>query len=65
MQFRYEPDYLDGRYRYLRADGQVGPRLPWPGGCTQLEVVLDGGNVVARDDRATATDEVFRETPQG
>lgn len=25
VQLRYEPDYLDGRYRYLRADGGDRP----------------------------------------
>ena len=29
VQFRYAPDYLTGKYRRLRADGEIGPKLPW------------------------------------
>ena len=63
VQIQYEPDYMDGGCRGLRADGKVGPRLPRPGGCTRSGVVLDGGNVLAWGDRAIATDKVFRENP--
>jgi len=63
VQFRYAPDYLTGKYRRLRADGEVGPTLPWMGECRRSEVVLDGGNVVAWGDRAIVTDKVFRENP--
>ena len=31
VQFRYEPDYLTGKYRHLRADGEIGPTLPGSG----------------------------------
>ena len=63
VQFRYEPDYLTGSYRYLRADGRIGPTLPWMKGCRRSKIVLDGGNVVGRGDRAIVTDKVFRENP--
>lgn len=63
VQFRYEPDYLTGRYRPLRADGEIGPKLPWLRACRRSGVVLDGGNVVGRGDRAIVTDKVFRENP--
>ena len=29
VQFRYAPDYLTGKHRYLRADGKFGPTLPF------------------------------------
>jgi len=54
---------LNGKYRRLRADGEVGPTLPWKGECRRSEVGLDGGNVVAWGDRAIVTDKVFRENP--
>ncbi len=60
VQFRYEPDYLTGKYRHLRADGEIGPRLSWLEGCLQSEVVLDGGNVVGRGGRAIVSDKIFR-----
>jgi agmatine deiminase len=28
VQFRYAPDYLTGKYRHLRVDGEIGPTLP-------------------------------------
>jgi len=61
VQFRYASDYLTGKYRHLRSDGEIGPRLPWLEGYLRSEVVLDGGNVVGRVDRAIMTDKVFRE----
>jgi hypothetical protein len=45
-QFRYAPDYLTGKYRHLRADGEIGPNLPLVKNCVRSEIVLDGGNVV-------------------
>ena len=63
VQFRYAPDYLTGKYRHLRADGQIGPGLPDVKNCERSEIVLDGGNVVGWGDRAIVTDKVFRENP--
>lgn len=63
VQFRYEPDYLTGKYRRLRADGEIGPALPWLGECRHSDIVLDGGNVVGGGHRAIVTDKVFRENP--
>ncbi len=63
VQFRYGPDYLTGKYRHLRADGEIGPKLPWLAGCLRSGVVLDGGNVVGWGDRAIVTDKIFRENP--
>ncbi len=63
VQFRYAPDYLTGKYRHLRADGEIGPKLPWLKGCLRSEIVLDGGNVVGWGDRAILTDKVFAENP--
>jgi agmatine/peptidylarginine deiminase len=64
VQFRYAPDYLGGKFRHLRADGEIGPALAWLGDCRRSEIVLDGGNVVARGHRAIVTDKVFRENPK-
>ena len=65
VQFRYAPDYLaTGKYRYLRADGQIAPTLPWLKGVRRSEIGLDGGNVVGWGDRAVVTDKVFRENPE-
>lgn len=63
VQFRYAPDYLTGKYRHLRRDGEIGPALPWVKNCVGSEIVLDGGNIVAWGDRAIVTDKVFRENP--
>ena len=63
VQFRYAPDYLTGKYRHLRADGGVGPKLPWLKSCLRSEFVLDGGNFVGWGDRAIVTGKVFRENP--
>ena len=63
VQFRYEPDYLTGKYHHLRADGEIGPSLPWLKECRRSKIVLDGGNVVAWSGRAIVTDKVFRENP--
>ena len=63
VQFRYEPDYLTGKYLPLRADGQIGPHLPHVKNCTRSEIVLDGGNVVGWGDKVILCDKVFAENP--
>jgi agmatine deiminase len=63
VQFRYAPDYLTGRYRRLRADGEIGPNLPWIKNCLRSEIVLDGGNVVKWTDKVIMTEKVFDENP--
>jgi agmatine deiminase len=63
VQFRFAPDYLTGKYRHLRKDGEIGPTLPWVQNCVRSEIVLEDGNVVAWGDRAIVTDKVFRENP--
>lgn len=62
VQFRYAPDYLAGNHVHLRADGEIGPTLPWMKECGRSAIVLDGGNVVGWVDRAIVTDKVFRES---
>jgi agmatine/peptidylarginine deiminase len=59
VQFRYEPDYLTGKYQHLRADGEIGPTLPLPGKCISSDIVLDGGNVVRGRDLVITTDKVL------
>lgn len=61
VQFRYAPDYLTGKYRHLRADGEIGPTLALIENCVRSEIVLDGGNIVAWGDRAIVTDKIFGE----
>lgn len=63
VQFRYAPDYLTGKYRHLRADGEIGSNLPWMKNCVRSEIVLDGGNVVGGRDRVIVCDKVFAENP--
>ena len=63
VQFRYAPDYLTGKYRHLRADGQIGPGLPDIKNCERSEIVLDGGNVVGGRGRVIVCDKVFAENP--
>jgi agmatine/peptidylarginine deiminase len=59
VQFRYAPNYLTGKYRHLRADGEIGLTLPWLSKCTRSEIVLDGGNVVRGRDMVIMTDKVL------
>jgi agmatine deiminase len=63
VQFQYAPDYLRGKYRRLRADGEIGPNLPWIKNCSRSEIVLDGGNVVKWTDKVIMTEKVFDENP--
>lgn len=63
VQFRYAPDYLTGRYRHLRSDGEIGPTLPLVGRCERSEIVLDGGNVVGWGDKVILTEKIFAENP--
>lgn len=64
VQFRYAPDYLSGKYRHLRADGEIGPTLPFIKDCVRSEIVLDGGNVVRGKDVAILTDKLYAENPR-
>jgi agmatine deiminase len=64
VQFRYAPDYLTGKHRHLRADGQIGPSLPFTRNCVRSEIVLDGGNVVKWSDRVILTDKVLSENTE-
>lgn len=61
VQFGYAPDYLTGKCGRLLADGRIGPKMPEVRGCAKLEIVRDGGNVVAWWDRAIVTDKLSRE----
>ena len=61
VQFRYAPDYLTGKYRHLRADGQIGPSLPVIRKVDRSEIVLDGGNIVRWKDTAILTDKIYEE----
>jgi agmatine deiminase len=64
VQFRYAPDYLTGKHRHLRADGEIGPTLPWAKNCVRSEIVLDGGNVVKWCDKIILTEKAFSENPR-
>jgi agmatine deiminase len=64
VQFKYAPDYLTGKYRNLRADGEIGPTLPFIKNCERSDIVLDGGNVVRWGDRAIVTDKIFTENSE-
>lgn len=64
VQFRYKPDYLGGRYKSLRRDGEIGPTMPFVRSCERSEIVLDGGNVVRWNDAAILTDKIYAENPR-
>ena len=64
VQFRYAPNYLGGRYKHLRSDGEIGPTLAVTRNCVRSEIVLDGGNVVRWRDMVIMTERVFAENPQ-
>lgn len=61
VQFRYAPDYLVGRYRHLRADGEIGSKFPWVESHIRSGIVLDGGNVVRCQDKVIMTEKIFAE----
>ena len=52
---------LKGKYRHLRADGEIGPTLPFIENCIRSEIVLDGGNVVKWSDRVILTEKALAE----
>ena len=62
VQFAYRPDYLADTPELITGP-DAAARLGLPGVCIQSSIVLDGGNVVRRDDKAIVTDKVFRENP--
>ncbi len=64
VQFRYAPDYLTGKYRHLRADGQIGPSMPFLRNCGRSTIVLDGGNIVRWKDAAILTEKLYAENPR-
>lgn len=61
VQFRYAPDYLAGKYRHLRSDGEIGPSMPFIRNCNRSGIVLDGGNLVKWSDKAILTDKILIE----
>jgi agmatine deiminase len=64
VQFRFAPDYLTGKYRHLRADGEIGPTLAWVKNCVNSNIVLDGGNLVKWTDKVIMTEKVITENPE-
>jgi len=64
VQFCYAPDYLTGRYRHLRADGQIGPSMPFLRDCGRSAIVVDGGNVIRWKDAAILTEKIYAENPR-
>jgi agmatine deiminase len=63
VQFRYQPDYLWGRWARTITPPEVCRALPCIGQCIQSNIVLDGGNVVKWSDKVIVTDKIFRENP--
>jgi agmatine deiminase len=63
IKFRYQPDYLRGRYKRLITGDRICKQIPGRSSCQRSRIVLDGGNVVAAKRRVILTDKVFRENP--
>lgn len=62
VQFRYEPDYLEGFEDLITRPADIEP-IPEIDRCTDSAIVLDGGNVIGHGSRCIVTDKVFRENP--
>ena len=60
-QFAYDPDYLRG-YEHLKTP-PPSCRVPAMKKCRSVDLVLDGGNVVAAVNKVMLTDKVFEENP--
>src|SRR6516165_5040601 len=60
VQFRYEPDYLDG-FEDLRTRPSDILTIGEIVNCQESEIVLDGGNVVRWGNRCIVTDKVYKE----
>lgn len=63
VQFRYEPDYLQGCPEKKQDAARIASSLVGRGACQTSEINLDGGNVVASERVAILTEKVFRENP--
>jgi agmatine deiminase len=63
VKFRYEPDYLRGRYKHLITGDDICKQIPDRSSCKRSGIVLDGGNLVAAKHRVILTDKAFRENP--
>lgn len=62
VKFRYWPDYLRNRHEHLiTADEAICQQIAGPGQYQPSELIVDGGNVVVANSRATLTDKVYRE----
>lgn len=61
VKFRYDPDYLKGKYRHLVTGDEVIEQLRDLGTIQKSETVLDGGNVVTSGRLVILTDKVFQE----
>jgi len=64
IQFRYEPDYLVGKYQRLRADGNIGRTLAWLDDCLDSDIVLEGGNLAHCSNKVILTDRVLTDNPR-
>ena len=64
LKFRYDPDYLKGKYRHLVTGDEVIEQLRDLGTIQKSETVLDGGNVVTSGSMVILTDKVFQENPR-
>lgn len=63
VQFRYEPDYLRGRFKHLITPPEVCRRIVPKGQCIQSDLNVDGGNIVRWHDTVIMTEKVFEENP--
>lgn len=63
LQFRYEPDYLEGR-EHLKTRPEIFERLPFVKRRRRSDLVIDGGNLVGTRSRVILTDKALKENSQ-
>ena len=62
VKFRYDPDYLHN-YPKLRTGDEIVNSLGDLGQIFRSDIILDGGNVVATEQKAIVTDKIYKENP--
>jgi len=64
IKFHYDPDYLKGYPKWRTEDEVVCQDARDLGQCQRSKIVLDGGNVVAAENRAILTEKIYGENPK-
>ena len=64
IQFRYQPDYLEGKYEHLLTRPKVFRELDFIKHRRGTHLIIDGGNVVGTRSGAVLTEKIFKENPR-